>query len=61
MQTLRRKTNAFYALLPLVPPESSTALAGPALPGSMFVLRLVGGFDVLELLPLVQAEPYLIQ
>jgi hypothetical protein len=53
LQTLRRKTHALHALLSLVPPEGSAALAGPAIPGNMHTLRLVGGFFVLELLPLV--------
>jgi len=60
LQTLRWKTHALHALLSLVPPEGSTALAGSALPGNMLPLRLVCGFDVLELLPLVQAKPCLI-
>jgi hypothetical protein len=60
LQTLRWKTHALHALLSLVPPEGSPALAGSAFPGSMLALRLVGGFDVLELLPLVQAETCLI-
>jgi len=37
----------------MVPAEGSPALAGSALPGNMHTLRLVGGFDLLELLPLV--------
>lgn len=53
LQTLRRKANAVYAILSLVPPEGPSALACSALPGSMLALRLVGGFDVLELLSLV--------
>jgi hypothetical protein len=53
LQTLRWKTHALHALLSLVPPEGSAALAGSALPGNMLPLRLVGGFDVLELLPMV--------
>ncbi len=32
VQILRRQTDAFYALLPLVPPESQTALAREAFP-----------------------------
>jgi hypothetical protein len=53
LQTLRWKTHALHALLSLVPTEGSPALAGSAIPGNMLLLRLVGGFDVLELLPLV--------
>jgi len=53
LQTLRWKTHALHELLSLVPPEGSPALAGSALPGSLLPLRLVGGFDVLALLPLV--------
>jgi hypothetical protein len=44
----------------MVPPKGSPALAGSSLPGSMLALRLVGGLDVLELLPLVRAETCLI-
>ena len=53
LQTLQWKNHALHALLPLVPPEGPPALAGSALPGNMQSLRLVGGFDILELLPLV--------
>jgi hypothetical protein len=32
MQTLRWQTYAFYAILPMVPPQSKKALAGQAVP-----------------------------
>jgi len=53
LQTLRWKADALHAVLPLVPPEGTTSLAGSAVPGNMQSVRLVGGFDLLELLPLV--------
>ena len=57
LPTLQGTTDAFYALLPVVPKESQASVAGSALPGNMRPLRLVGRFDLLELLSLVRTEP----
>ena len=54
---LQRTTDAFYALLSVVPKESTASMAGSAVPGNMRALRLVGRFDLLELLSVVRTEP----
>ncbi len=54
---LQGTTDAFYALLPVVPKESAASVAGSAVPGNMRALRLVGRYDLLELLSVVRTEP----
>ena len=54
---LQGTTDAFYALLSVVPKESAASVAGSAVPGNMRALRLVGRYDVLELLSVVRTEP----
>ena len=59
VQTLQRKAHALHALLSLVSPQDPPAVAGPAVPGDLHKLRLVSGFNLLELLSLVQTQPCL--
>lgn len=51
--TLQKADDALHALLSVVSAESDQTLACSALPGSMRPMRMVGGLDVLEFLPLV--------
>ncbi len=57
LPTLQGTTDAFYALLPVVPKESEASVAGSAVPGNMRALPLVGRYDLLELLSVVRTEP----
>ncbi len=50
---LQGTIDAFYALLPVVPEESAASMASSAVPGDMRAVRLVGRFDILELLSVV--------
>ena len=54
---LQGTVDAFYALLPLVPKEGAASVAGSAFPPNMRALRLVGRYDLLELLSVVRTEP----
>jgi hypothetical protein len=56
VQILRRQTHALHALLSVVPTKSTPEMAGPAVSRNMQPVRLVGRYQFLELLPLVQAE-----
>ncbi len=53
LPALRWKADAFYALLPLVQSENTKAVDGLAFPGDVQWVWLVGGFELLELLPVV--------
>ena len=50
------KSDAFHALLPLVQSENTKAVDGLAFPGDVRWVRVVGGFELLELLPVVYAK-----
>ncbi len=56
LPALRRKADAFYALLPLVQSENTKAVDGLAFPGDVRRVWVVGGFELLELLPVVYAK-----
>ena len=56
LPALRWKADAFYALLPLVQSENTKAVDGLAVPGDVRWVRLVGGFELLELLPVVHPK-----
>ncbi len=54
---LQGTVDAFYALLSVVPKESTASMAGSAVPGNMRAVSLVGRYDLLELLSVVRTEP----
>ncbi len=56
LPALRWKADALYALLSLVQSENTKAMGGLAVPGDVRRVWLVGGFELLELLPLVYAK-----
>ncbi len=53
LRPLRRRADAIHAVLPVVPAEGPQTLASPAVRRGLRAMQVVGGFGVLELLPMV--------